>query len=325
MSIKVSICVAFFNRSECVLETIQSLLNQNYDQFEVVVVNDGSTDPETALVLDNFNDIRLKVIHQKNTGFVGAIRNAIGHATGDYIAIMGAGDVCDASRIKKQAAVLDAEKSVGIVSCLFENVFYGGDKDGQRRQRNYPEKEIIASDFMKGSNPLGHGEVMFRKTVYEQVGGYRSFFKFSQDLDLWLRMVEHCDVRIIREFLYERRIFIKDGVSTDPKKQNLQKYLAEFARQCFNDRQHLGYDYVERYGVHAGLFRKPSVELSNYSSIKALHALKDDDYEGAMYFINLASNDVLTVKFILVKTLVVLSNFVIGRQLVNILLKLKST
>lgn len=310
---KVSICVAYFNRSDCVIDCIQSLLAQDYNFFEVIVVNDGSTDPQTSVLLDGINDARLKVIHQENTGFVGAIRNAIDHSSGEYIAIMGAGDVCKKSRISKQVAVLDEFNSVGIVSCLFENVHFGGDRDGERKLRSYPEKKIDATDFLSGANPIGHGEVMFRRSIYDKVGGYRYFFKFSQDLDLWLRMIEHCEVHIIRECLYERRMFAKDGVSTDAKKQYLQKFLAEFSRQCFKDRQTLGYDYVDKYGVHAGLFKQPSKELSNYFSVKSYHALKDNDYRNADHFIHLASHESTTMKFILAKLLVLLSRFKFGK------------
>ena len=163
--IKVSICVAYYNRSEYVKECVQSLLDQDYDSFEVIVVNDGSSDPLTGAYLDDFDDERLKVIHQKNTGFVGAIRAAIDASQGTYIAIQGAGDVSLPSRIKKQVEVLNNKPQVGIVSCLFENVVFGGKNDGARKKRGYNNSHISASDFLAGSNPLGHGEVMFRRSL----------------------------------------------------------------------------------------------------------------------------------------------------------------
>lgn len=317
VDVKVSICVAYFNRSEFALDCVQSLLDQDYESFEVVVVNDGSPDQNTAKVLDSFNDPRLKVIHQENTGFVGAIRRAISESSGEYIAIMGAGDVCHPSRISQQAKVLDEKADIGIVSCLFENVVVGGEHNGNREKRDYPNIKINANSFLNGANPIGHGEVMFRRSLYDQVGGYRPFFKFSQDLDLWLRMIDHCEVHLIREYLYERRMFMSDGVSTDPKKQFLQKYLAEFSRQCYRDKHTQGKDFVELYGFHAGFFKAPSKPLGELSTSLALTALKKKDYEDARYFIKLAGNEAHSFKYAVVKQLVKLSGSNWGKSLLN--------
>lgn len=317
MSNKVSICVAYYNRSEYVQDCITSLLNQDYPNFEVVVVNDGSTDPNTALILDAIEDPRLKVIHQKNTGFVGAISKAIGTSTGEYIAIMGAGDVCHPMRIKMQAAVLDSDENIGVVGCLYENVYFGGPEDGKREKRTHSDKDISAKEFLSGPNPLGHGEVLYRRSIYNLVGGYRPFFKFSQDLDLWLRMVDHCNVKVLQEFLYERRLFATDGVSTDPKKLLLQKYLAQFARQCYSDRHELGYDYVERYGIHAGFFKKPSKALATNTQWHCVQSLKKQDFENARYFSELASYEVQTYKYNFIKLFIAMSKSQLGKNILN--------
>ncbi|MBJ2135076.1 glycosyltransferase [Paraglaciecola chathamensis] len=322
-STKVSICLAYYNRSEYVQDCIESLLKQNYPNFEVVVVNDGSTDPDTAVMLDAFEDPRLKVVHQKNTGFVTAISNAIAVSTGEYIAIMGAGDVCHPMRIKMQAATLDSDEKIGLVGCLYENVIFGGADDGRREKRVYSDKDISAKEFLSGPNPLGHGEAMYRRSVYEQAGGYRTFFKFSQDLDLWLRMVDYCNVKVLQEFLYERRMFTADGVSTDPKKLFLQKYLAQFARQSYFDRKELGYDYVERYGIHAGFFKKPSEALTRYTHWYCTKALKQKDYASAKYFFNLAKYEVKSLRFYLVSVLMLMSKYKLGQTLLSVILKFK--
>jgi glycosyltransferase involved in cell wall biosynthesis len=295
--VKVSICVAYYNRSEYVKECIQSLLDQDYDSFEVIVVNDGSKDPLTGQFLNEIVDSRLRVIHQENTGFVGAMRAAITAAKGHYIAIQGAGDVSLSDRIQKQAKILDEKPQVGIVSCLFENVTFGGEDDGKRKKRGYENQDIKALDFLEGANPLGHGEVMFRRNLYDKVGGYRSYFKFSQDLDLWLLMIDHCKVEIIQEYLYERRKFMKDGVSTDVAKQFLQKYLAEFARQCYRDRKKYGEDFVDKFGVHAGLFKYPNKELSKLISSRIINGMrKNEDVNALKYYERFAQSEPLTAK-----------------------------
>ncbi|CAD5280388.1 Glycosyl transferase 2 family protein [Alteromonas sp. 38] len=323
--INVSICVAYYNRSEYVKECVQSLLDQDFNSFEVIVVNDGSTDPLTGTFLDEFDDARLRVIHQKNAGFVGAIRAAIDASKGAYIAIQGAGDVSLPSRIKKQVEVLENKPQVGIVSCLFENVVFGGKNDGARKKRGYNNSHISADDFLAGSNPLGHGEVMFRRSLYDKVGGYRPYFKFSQDLDLWLLMIDHCEVEIIQEYLYERRMFMKDGVSTDGAKQFLQKYLAEFARQCYRDRKLYGKDLIDLYGVHAGLFRYPNKNITGLIASKCTDSLLNENGRNLDFYLRFVKGEPLTWKLAVVLILAKIYKTNLGKVIVPNLISIFKT
>jgi glycosyltransferase involved in cell wall biosynthesis len=267
---KVSICVAYYNRSEFVKQCIGSLLEQDYEDYEVIVVNDGSSDVNTQKELEKLACPRLTIIEQENTGFVGAMRNAIDHASGEYIAIQGAGDLSLATRISAQANFLDENPDFGIVSCRYENIVVGGSNDGNKQTYHYPRTDITIEDVLEGSNPFGHGEVMYRKSLYDQVGGYRHFFKFAQDRDLWLRMLPLTKGKILDEVHYQRCLFTKDGIATNIEKLVLQRFLSVFARQCYHDRQTFGFDYVDKYGAQAGLYRKNSPLIRNFCATKSL-------------------------------------------------------
>lgn len=260
---RVSVVCAWFNRADVLTDTINALIAQDHDSFEIIVVNDGSTDPEVKNVLESFEDSRLKVIHQSNTGFVRAIRAAIEASTGDYIAIQGAGDVSLQGRLKQQSSLLDANPAVGIVGCRRTEVVYGGAEHGARAMSSISAKEPVLEDLLYRANPFSHGEVMFRRNIYDAVGGYREFFKFAQDRDLWIRMAPLCEMRIIAEVLYERRSFVADGIASNHGKLALQQALSNFARQCHFDRINNGSDFIDRYGLYGGLFRKPSAAYAN--------------------------------------------------------------
>src|SRR5690554_1592429 len=90
---RVTIVCAWYNRSEFLLRTVDSLLSQDFDDYEVVIVNDGSTDPRVRELLDGCSDSRLKVIHQENAGFVRAISRAVNYCKSPFIAIQGSGDI----------------------------------------------------------------------------------------------------------------------------------------------------------------------------------------------------------------------------------------
>jgi glycosyltransferase involved in cell wall biosynthesis len=293
--IEVSICCAFYNRSQYVKESIDSLLNQNYDSFEVIVINDGSTDPKTKEILDAYQDSRLNVIHQKNSGFVASIKNAIDLAKGKYIAIHGAGDVSYQERIKEQASYLNTHQDTVAVSCFFENTVFGGKNHGQSKRVASQALLLSSENFLNGVNPLSHGEVMFRKSTYQEVGGYREQFTFAQDIDLWLRMIELGSISIVPNVLYQRREFTKDGVSTSRNKLILQSALASFAKQCFYARQKEGKDLIQQHG-HLGLFfRKKDAAIAKFCALQAIECIYQNKYDDAVNYCDISLNEKVTI------------------------------
>jgi glycosyltransferase involved in cell wall biosynthesis len=322
LEIEVSICCAFYNRSEYVKESIESLLSQTHKNFEVIVINDGSTDPETKNILDEFDNNNLKVIHQKNSGFVASIKNAISLAKGKYIAIHGAGDISYPERIEKQAQFLNRNKNSGAVSCYFENTVFGGINHGVTKIRRPAKLNLNSIDFTQKTNPFSHGEVMFRVEIYHQVGGYRDFFKFSQDRDLWLRMSEVCQMSIIPTVLYQRREFTSDGVSTNRRKLILQKYLSDFALQCFEDRKHNNKDLLDQYGPAGVFLRRKSKLTAKYFALQSVECLHQNKLNEANRVIELALNEKLTVLGLLITIVIKLSNIKACRIVFQKLIKL---
>lgn len=294
---KVSICVAQYNRADRIALSIGSLIEQDYDDYEIIVVNDGSPDPQVRIELEKLlasSGGKLTILHQENAGFVGAMNHAIGVASGEYIAIHGAGDISFKARIRKQANYLDTNPTIGLVSCLFQNVVIGGNRDGSSVAKVKKKGLITARDLLAFDNPFSQGEVMYRKDLFHKVGGYRPYFRFAQDRDLWLRMIEHTRMTIIQEFLYERGIFVKDGVSTNTEKVLIQKHLAALARDCYRTRVTRGYDLVDKYGMHAGLFRKGCKHLANYHCRQAVELILKDRIEESEKFIELGLQEKTT-------------------------------
>lgn len=254
---KVSIVSVYYNREDHVTDSVQSVLDQTHDDFEFIIIDDGSTD-STLEQLKAIKDPRLKIIAQKdNTGFVQAIINAVTQAKGDYIAIHGSGDVSFPERIKKQAAILDNHNDVGIVGCHVEDDKKTGDGTYILRIPN----DLPFTENLIRHNMFTHGEVMFRRSIYDKVGGYRPFFACAQDHDLWLRMSAYCDYRIIEKTLY-RRFRLCGGISKKTDKEVLQADLSEFAVYCARTRRDQGYDPLERYGPQAISLRTPSERLA---------------------------------------------------------------
>lgn len=246
----ISVVSAYYNREAFVTGSIRSLLDQTYQNIEVIVVDDGSTD-STLTELRKITDTRLKVISRSNRGFTASVNEAIRSSRGDYVAIHGSGDLSLPNRLAEQVAVLDMRPEVGVVGCWVEN-----DEDDGSGTRLFKSPDGLPfSETLAKFNLFTHGEVMFRRTLYDRVGGYREFFRFSQDFDLWLRMSRHTDYCIVPKVLY-RRLKLADGVSTSAEKLILQAYLHDFALQCARDVDPDGRDTLDRYGHLAGFMRQ---------------------------------------------------------------------
>nr|WP_136250263.1 glycosyltransferase [Ningiella ruwaisensis] len=315
-STKVSICVAQYNRADRIKSSIGSLLNQAFDDFEVIVVDDGSPDPAVQVELQKLSHERLTVVRQENTGFVGAMNHAIRLAKGEYIAIHGAGDISLPLRIKTQSEFLDKHSDVGLVSCLFDNVVMDGKYAGKRNSR--PKPHVVTKDHLLAfDNPFSQGEVMFRKVLFDKVGGYREYFKYAQDRDLWLRMIDHTKMRIIQEKLYERGIFVTDGVAASIEKTMLQKYLASLARDCYEQKLSGKGDLVEKYDVHAAFYRSPDPLLAKYFARQAVETMLRDNMPDALVQANYAIRERKTVYSVLAVIVINICRVTIVRKIIQ--------
>ena len=137
--IKVSVICAWYNRPAFITDTIDSLLAQDHDDFEVIIVNDGSTNPAVRETLENYDDPRLRIFHRDNTGFVKTMRFAIEQSRGKFIAVQGAGDVSYPERLRVQSALLEERPELAGTGCGIRNLWVGGDNDGKFNDLNRSE------------------------------------------------------------------------------------------------------------------------------------------------------------------------------------------
>ena len=294
---QIVVVCAWYNRAEYIRDTVDSLLTQDFDGFEVVIVNDGSPDPRVREILDSYCDPRLRVIHQENTGFVGAIRRAIAASGAPFIALQGAGDVSFKERLRCQSQYLLRNLAcVGVASRSEQVVVSESGVLKTCGVRGHSREKITGRDFLKAKNPFTHGEVMYRREVYEKLTGYREYFRFAQDRDLWLRMADHGHFSLIEAILYQRRIFDSDGVSSSERKTLLQATLSSFARQCAYDREMLGVDFVELFGVHAGLFRRSDKLLSKKMAALSAEYLYLGESRSALFMVRQSMLEKRTVR-----------------------------
>lgn len=226
---RVTVITGYYNRAHALEHTIMSVLNQTFADFEFIVFDDASTDdtePRLREIEERVADPRLKVkIHRKNTGFVKGLIDAIEETDSDLIAIVGSGDICSSRRLQLQVDLLDARQNVAAVGCHMITIVEGSNFYWLKK----PNADKTTLEGLRQGNVFGHGEVTYRRSAYALAGGYRAAFKFSQDYDLWLRMIRFADLATVPEPLYFR-FARQDGASYAPAKFLQQARYALIAR-----------------------------------------------------------------------------------------------
>ena len=219
----ISMVLGVYNGAEQLRETIDSALAQTFRNHELILINDGSTDPRVERVLAEYegSDRRVRIIRKNNEGLTRALIDGCAAARGAYIARMDVGDRMLPSRLERQKALLDAHPEAVLATCWtefcgpeWEPLFTAG-TDGAEDAETDEWVAPFSGDGADGDRKFGpthHGSVMFRREAYRRVGGYHAQFYYGQDWDLWYRLAGCGSFCGISSVLYRCRI-MADGLS----------------------------------------------------------------------------------------------------------------
>ena len=268
-----------YNGQRYVDEAIASVVGQGYDDFEFVLVDDGSTDDTPAILAEwAARDPRI-IVHRspENEGIPSALNRGLAIARGEYIARQDADDLCVAGRVAKQVAALDADPQTVLVSTGFELI----DEQGRRRGSVVPfEAPEVLEYLLHFSNAIGgHGQVMFRRDVVLSLGNYRVEFDCSQDYDLWSRLAEHGRLLVLpitgmRHRMHDRRVSVTSGKrqrlnSVSISRRNLTAFLGHELDDQEFDAMTAIWRQFDRRGAAAGAHRLFSEAYAHFKQANA--------------------------------------------------------
>jgi len=230
----ISVVMGVFNGAADLDKTISSVLSQEGVALEFIVVDDGSTDG-TAEILASWalRDSRLRVISQTNRGLTEALVVGCEAARGELIARQDCGDTSDPERLASQASYFRTDETLVAVFC---DASFWVD-EGICAYVAHTNLEAMASSFDGSSAPLGpahHGTAMFRASAYRRVGGYRTPFRYAQDIDLWTRLAEVGSFKAVPTALYRARLEPKSISATRALEQ---RRLTAAIRGCIYARR----------------------------------------------------------------------------------------
>ncbi|HXB71934.1 MAG TPA: glycosyltransferase [Candidatus Acidoferrales bacterium] len=193
----VSVVIPCYNQGEYLREAIASVEQQTFRDFEILVVDDGSTLPESVQTIDSLRCSPVDVIRTANKGLAAARNTGISRSRGKYILPLDADDKIGREYLEKAVAVLDAEPGIGIVYCEAE--FFGAVR-GRWELPPYAFPDILVS-------PRIFACAFFRRSAWETAGGYSSEMEAGwEDYDFWLSLIERgAGVHRIPEVLFYYR------------------------------------------------------------------------------------------------------------------------
>jgi len=179
----VSVIVPAYNQGHYVGEAIQSVLDQTYQDFEIIVVDDGSTD-KTAEVTKSFSDPRVHYIYQENRGLSGARNTGIRHSAGIYLTFLDSDDLFLPEKLELLVACLGDNSEIGLVAGQAIPINETGQPVGRIFDVPLPED---TSQLLLG-NPLHVGSVMVRREWQVKAGFFDESLRSYEDWDMWLRL-----------------------------------------------------------------------------------------------------------------------------------------
>lgn len=199
---KISVIMPVYNGEKYIEETIKSVLNQTYADFEYIIIDDGSVD-DTLNIINTFSDNRIIVIKANHGGIVKALNLGLEKSSGEYIVRIDADDICVQNRFEILINYMEKHKDVVVCGSWATKIDEKGIVTGNMIYPPIDDKNIVKYAFLH--NPFIHPSVIFRKSVLVQVGKYRSF-KHNEDYELWTRMLKKGKGHNIPEELIRYRI-----------------------------------------------------------------------------------------------------------------------
>ena len=199
---RITVALSVYNNARYLAQALDSILAQTFADFELVIVDDGSTDGSAAII-DRYaaTDPRIRVIRQANQGLVASLNHIIAVARGPYIARMDGDDVALPERFARQVGFLDANPDHGVIGTQIWTI----DTRGHHRSAqpvDHPLSADVIAAALTTASPLCHPSVMMRRDVLEAAGGYRPAYRHCEDYDLWLRLAERTRIANLPDRLH---------------------------------------------------------------------------------------------------------------------------
>lgn len=215
------------NAEKYIRSAIKSILNQTFKKFELIIINDASTD-KTLDIIKSFSrkDPRVKLIsNDTRLDIASSLNKGISMASSNIIARMDADDISLPQRLELQYKLINSSKNIAVVGANIVLI----DEDGnEMATRSYPTSSRELKGCLFKYSPFAHPVVMFRRDVFEEVGQYNPKYSPTEDLDLWFRLGSKYEFGSIPKPLLKYRLYEKSSSHTGLKEVEILVFKIRF-------------------------------------------------------------------------------------------------
>jgi len=210
----ISVIMPAFNSDKYISEAIQSILSQTYDNFEFIIINDGSTDKTEAIIL-SFDDIRIRYYsNESNKGLIFTLNRGLELSTREFIARMDSDDIACPQRLEQQLNFLQNNSTYGVCGSFIKLINEKG-LIGRTVALPIEDEEIKA--YMYFSSPLAHPTILSRATILKE-NMYSFDYKAAEDYELWVRISPKTKFYNLPQVLLQYRVH-NESITTMSKSQ----------------------------------------------------------------------------------------------------------
>jgi len=200
---KITVLMPAYNAQKYIHEAIDSVLAQTFTDFELLIINDGSTD-DTLAIINSFIDNRIRVICQENKGIAIALNNGLKHAKADYIARFDADDICYHHRLQVQYDFMLANSSYSVIGSAADYLDVDRNFVFTHNPKAYSYQQMLALNI--NICPFIHSSVLYKKEVVLKHGGYNEYAYTFEDHLLWLNLLQNEKACNLNESLIKVRL-----------------------------------------------------------------------------------------------------------------------
>lgn len=236
----ITVLMPVYNGEKYLIEAMDSILNQTFEDFEFLIINDGSRDKSEEIVR-SFQDKRIRIVNnERNLGLSESLNKGVTLSKAPYIARQDCDDVSDSRRLELQIEAIKRDSFLGLLGTKYTHI--------NAKSEKYDEVKVLLNDdeikaALPQHNCFAHGSVMFPRRIGLELGGFRKKCFATEDYDLWLRISEKYKVSNLRDNLY----FLRRGTETlstnNLKKQILYHLLVS---QLAKERLCIGNDSLDK-------------------------------------------------------------------------------
>jgi glycosyltransferase involved in cell wall biosynthesis len=271
-----------YNDAVHINEAIDSILNQTFKQFELLIIDDGSTD-STLNIISKYSDERIKLFIRSHAGLISQLNFGLSVSNGDLIARMDSDDIAMPEKLTKQFEYLSANFDIDIVGTGF---YFINEKGANLLLKKYPEHHEDIEFMMPMIDCLLHSTMLARKKSLIEVGGYYEGYLHAEDDELFLRLlVNNNKFHNLQEPLYKYRISGRNSEYYNKHKENSYKcsliYLNNFYKNK-NFGKDKGYFYFRRALLE---YYKGSISNARKYLLKSFFYIPDKFFKILRYLI----------------------------------------